>query len=711
MSTFLRTAALFAFSRHRAHRWHQIAMVLAAAVASVALLAASALMTIGNTVSDHVEARHPVLADSKELEAAALTTTLPVEAGLGQVPVIWIEPRAGHENDAALVPPGLSRLPAPGTAVVSPGIVRHGLAAKDFGLRASTVGTGPGGTIGDDALASRSEAYVIARPPLGRHITADVMISGYHTMGDRYPWVETTLDMPTRQVAGWGGLVLLALPGVLVMIGAVRSFSPQRDRRIDGMWRQGVRVGRIRLLLAAENGVLAFLGAMVGGIAWLLVISGIRDLPLVDAELLPNGFRASWAAAVLVLVVVEVVTVLASVIGVDPDRDRQGLRRRHTVHRGRTRWPILLLTSGFVIMMLGSAVTFLISDAFASSLSVILLFVGGGLSLVALPSGVGGLVEIIGRRLENAGSPALWLACRRLRGSVRGLTRVGGIIGALMFLLGSGSALFLGTAQPPALELPDSSREVWMLRWQDPHPTDVTEVTRQLRARGMSVAAVGPDDPDEVTQPVVATAIGLTCEQFGQLTGAPTGMVRCDSSRATVKDAPVDAILGAGTGRHAADRVLVSAPRGNRDVDVLGAVDGLAAPNVTKVMGVQQYRHPGTDWFALGLGCAVLVGSVVILRELGDQAIMATWTERNLLPVGLTPTEAARTHLWSVTLPILVGVPVGAAGAVLFAMIGMGMGVTVYRLGMLLGIALGLVVVSLIGVLVASWWAQRASRP
>lgn len=373
-----RLARGLALSANPRQRWRQVSIVFSAAVATVALLVTAMMAAHLLVVDDHLDARRPNVGGTAVADWGKSMPILP--EGLGQIPIQWISPDPGHENDPSLVPPGLDRLPAPGKAVISPGLARHGLTAEDLGLRPSDAGTGEGGTIGDDFLISRSEGYAIARPPEGQKLDQDFVkrISGYGPGEARVGYVETTLDVPAGVPGAVSVLALVFLPALLLLGTAARAVGGVTRERAERLWRLGVSAASIRRVVTLETGVLALLGAVSGALVWLLILSWRTSWPGNDAVLLPAARGSWWMPAVVIPLTVGVAVLWATTARVVPQVRRSGVRWGD--------WAILPLIAAFVCLGLAVPLPELLGQKNAD-LSMQLLMVGAVLVIVGLPWG------------------------------------------------------------------------------------------------------------------------------------------------------------------------------------------------------------------------------------------------------------------------------------------------------------------------------------
>ncbi|WBB82097.1 hypothetical protein O7606_12435 [Micromonospora sp. WMMD882] len=208
VSPLLKLALRLAVGGSPGQRWRQVALVLAGLVTAVL-----ALFVVGsaNALSRIDEREFARTAIVGETDGASLMLARRVDTWRGeQFPVLYLEPRP-DVPELALLPPGLSRLPEPGEAFVSPALAEL---IDDHPALADRYGRQPA-VLPDSALGRKDELLAYLRPPAGRSIAADERshpIKGYgaepHTPGTVS--VADPSDLPTLPML----LAALALLGV-----------------------------------------------------------------------------------------------------------------------------------------------------------------------------------------------------------------------------------------------------------------------------------------------------------------------------------------------------------------------------------------------------------------------------------------------------------------------------------------------------------------
>lgn len=652
-----RLARGLALSGNPRQRWRQVSIVFSAAVAAVALLVSAMMAAHLLVAGAHLEARQPSVGGTAVADWGKSMPVLP--GGLGQIPIQWIDPDPGHADDPALVPPGLDRLPGPGEAVISPGLVRQGLTAEDLGLRPSSAGSGEGGVIGDAFLISRSEGYAIARPVEGQQLDQDFAerISGYGHGGSRLGFVETTLDVPAGAPGAVPVLALLVLPAVILLGTAARALGGVTRERAERLWGLGISASSIRRVVMLETAVLAVVGAVVGALVWGLALSWRTTWPGNDAVLLPAARGSWWMPLVVVPVTVGVAVVWATTARMVPRAQQARVRWGD--------WAVLPLIAAFTCLVLAIPLPEWLGRKNAD-LSLQMLMVGAVLVIVGLPLGLPVLARGVSGFFARSHNPTRWLAARRLGGGSARLARAGAFVGILVFIIGSEVSLYEGTDGGPAFAEGGGSAKVWTAYWADAPDGFVDTLQRRAEQEG------GRVEPNR--QGTDGAVVFRDCATAEEFFGTQVPVKQC-GGRGTEGARDVagltKVLIGDPTRHPASDYVLVSGPLEWDGADALRLFQGSTEPVLQQRLGPDtDFQHPGTDWMRTGVVAASVLLFLGMLRVLGDRAIETMGEHRALERAGLMPDEAARTTVVATLLPVVIAVPLGLLAAYLFAYVG-----------------------------------------
>jgi len=191
----------------------------------------------------------------------------------------------------APVPPGITRLPAPGEYYASPA-----LAALLAAVPADELGDRfPGhlaGTIGDAALKGANDLVIyIGYTPAGLTALPGVPAASKGGPVPGTQWVTSISTAPAAEVFtpffryAFGIGVLAVLFPMLVLIStATRLAADRREERFAALRLVGGTPGDIRVIASVESVVSAFCGAVLGIAVFLLVRPALADAALVGTR-------------------------------------------------------------------------------------------------------------------------------------------------------------------------------------------------------------------------------------------------------------------------------------------------------------------------------------------------------------------------------------------------------------------------------------------
>ncbi|MFI8511342.1 ABC transporter permease [Streptomyces sp. NPDC085460] len=382
----------------------------------VALVAATFVLAIGfaSLVATHATyqgqdlrglARGPVLQEDRpDRPARALWgSTNDSVRGSGVFSVIFIAPL----TDDAPLPPGLSRWPGPGEAVLSPGLLAKG-ADDGIGQRYGRVV----GEVARDGLQSPDELLAYVRPRTGLTPANAAPIVGY---GPDQGYVSRVVGQSRYAKDEWTfqampGALLLLPAGVLLVVAA-RSGAHGRDRRTALVEVLGGTTRSRALIVLGE----AWTPVAVGGALALVAViaSWTTDLRLPwTGHVLNAADMRAWWWALLLSVVVAAAAVLLGTVGSDRWGRARGTGNRPSgARRSPVRWavlcPVLLLVAvrGPDLFEPGSAPYLMVNWAAAAG------------TLATLPAAVAVVTGHLGRQMARAGrrlgSPGLLVAGQR----------------------------------------------------------------------------------------------------------------------------------------------------------------------------------------------------------------------------------------------------------------------------------------------------------
>ncbi|MBB4914221.1 hypothetical protein [Streptosporangium saharense] len=260
-------------------------MVASCVLATVASLMVIAVATYeGRAARDR--ARGPIVTEPQD--AIAWWSSRFDSVGHFQHSVVLVEPL----GTSAPPPPGLTRWPAPGEAMLSPELLSRG-AAEGIRTRYGRFG----GLIGREGLVAPSERLAYVRPPAPPNTDSWLPISGF---GRPFPLVETLnqRDLPEVLLA-LGALTLL--PALALMATASRTGNRKRG--------------------ALKEAPPLAIGSAAGSLPLILTASTDLPIPATGYILNSTDIRAAWPLACATLLT-SFATGLALVTLLQTKRDR-----------------------------------------------------------------------------------------------------------------------------------------------------------------------------------------------------------------------------------------------------------------------------------------------------------------------------------------------------------------------------------------------------
>lgn len=668
--TTARLALRLAFSVDPRQRWRQLSVVLGSFIALTALLIGIGLVGVARDSAHKIHARSPVWATAAKGAVLDVSLRGMTVTGLGQIPVVWMQPRPGHESDPAAVPPGLRAIPGPGEAVLSEGLIRRGYNAQSLGFLPSSSGEGDGGAIGRQGLQTSSEGWIYARPAAGRTLGSGgalLALRGYRGSGPRAD-LETTPEIPSTLTMLTGVVALLLVPALLLLGGASRALSSLRDQRLSLLSRLGISTGQLRLLLGVETASLAIFGAVLADTLWFAVVAGAHDVPLVEVVLFPDALAVSWPLVVATNVLVATMAAFIAVLLTPISRHRPLRTRRVRA------WHSLPLWSA-----LGLMIAAVYQDQ-SSSLRIAMLFGGMILTLVALPTALPVFVTTVGNLLGRVRRPAVWLGGQRLALRARNLSRPAAVVGAFVFVAGAAFAFYDGLT---AREKPSSARgnvAVVRLDWRGAQSGDLQTLSES--AHGMTVLPVRESRSGAVLLVSDCNVLRAALASYRPAPCSEDNVIPPDVLRLVRQLTGLTAVVErSALIQNAPSQVAIFAPKGIDDVRLLQVAHNLPAVNINWLAGSEGDRRvPAAAWTILGWVVGSFLLMLTLTREVGDRALLSLQESVSLLSVGLTHREVRSVNRWSLLPPLALAIPVGYLGAVLFALIGFQLGVTAAHL-------------------------------
>jgi len=325
----------------------------------------------------------------------------------------------------APVPPGVTKLPAPGSYYASPALAAllKTVPADELGDRF------PGhlaGTIGDAALNGANDLVIY----IGYTPTALKAVDGTQ-------WVTSISTAPPQEVFtsffryAFGVGVLVVLFPMLVLIStATRLAADRREERFAALRLVGGTPGDIRVVASVESVVSAFCGAVAGIIIFLLVRPLLAGAALIGTPYFGSQLTPTVWGYVAMLVGVPLAAAVAALISLRRVQvSPLGVSRR-AAPKPPTYWRLTVLVIGLGLYVFGLSKTTHKSIGAPAYPGLLITMVG---LVIAGPWLTSVVSRLFGRLIP--GSSAL-LSARRLAGSPK--TAFRSVTGLVL-------AVFLGT--------------------------------------------------------------------------------------------------------------------------------------------------------------------------------------------------------------------------------------------------------------------------
>jgi hypothetical protein len=299
------------------------------------------------------------------------------------------------------LPPGIDRLPAPGEMLQSPELA-HLAASRPAEELADRFGARPAGLLGEDALMFPEQLVVLVghtpetMPASAFELTA--LASG-----------EASADGLLTLLAGVG-IVVLFVPSLVLVASASRLTAARRERRLAALRLAGATPAQVTAMVAAETGVAAVAGAVLGVAISPVLHSLATWVPWAGGTWYAADFMLPWPIVVLVALAVPVLVVGAAVAGL-----RRVVNTPLMAAGGHTRKP--LSKTRLLVVPVAVALFFLsLSMARDSSAALLPLLLSLGFLMWSptvvgpwVTSALGGVFTKVWRK------PSALLAGRRLR--------------------------------------------------------------------------------------------------------------------------------------------------------------------------------------------------------------------------------------------------------------------------------------------------------
>lgn len=388
-----------ATSNRPGHRWRQVVVAVGGFLATLVIVAAGSTALMFH--------REVVRGDASGFEPAVTVspTDLLVLGGSDewqgqQILVGWIEP--ADPRVVPVLPRGVTQLPAPGQAAVSPALAALLPNTPELAKRY------PDPLVMDwSGVVSGADLVAYVRPPQAMLSTLP-----QHQRARSFtamPGADTRMLALSPPIMPWTGmaigLVALALvPAIILAWAGLSAASPVRAARFALLRALGLSSPQLRVLAALEAVVGSAPGVLLAVLGWAVVSPHLGHLPLTSRLVVPGDL--SWPIATYPLSGFVIVGLMAVIGLLQPERSG-AVRPRPTLSRSR-----LQVWIGLPLGVAGlSFATMLFVD---NSLDADLALVGSLLAVVGIACVTPAVIRAIGTILAPSRHPSRFLAGRAL---------------------------------------------------------------------------------------------------------------------------------------------------------------------------------------------------------------------------------------------------------------------------------------------------------
>ncbi|ALG07281.1 ABC transporter permease [Kibdelosporangium phytohabitans] len=332
--------------------------------------------------------------------------------GVGGVLVETTGPRAPHA-------PGVDRLPGPGEAVLSPGLVRL-LDSPEGELLRPRFTQRVIGTIGDAGLTGPNELYFYIGSGDASVLPTAHLVSEF---GKQQQNRELTTLQRLLVVLGATSFLI---PVIVFVATSTRLAASVRDRRLAALRLIGASGTQVRRIAAGEAFIGAIAGLFVGAGLFLLVRALVPRITVAafGGGIFAADVRPDWLMTVVIIAGLPALAVGVAILSlrrtiIEP----LGVVRQASGTRRGLWWRLLPPVAGGALVLI------------STDEQQVPLIAGITLLLTSVPVLLPWIVERLTRRVDGGWSPALQLAVRRLQMDSGTAARV--VAGVAVVLAGS----------------------------------------------------------------------------------------------------------------------------------------------------------------------------------------------------------------------------------------------------------------------------------
>lgn len=679
-----RIGVRLARTTHREYRWRQIAVSVSVAAMTLLVLVSASIVVMLHREESRAASLHAFVAEDPTAASVFILYRDDVWAQ-EQYPVLWFETVS---DTIEILLPGMTVLPAPGQAVLSPALhaltLQHPvLAARYPGhLVLEARGVRSGGSLlayirvpDDRSIMNRPETL-----PVERFGSLDTRSTGAY------------LGMPTQintVLIGEGIALFLGVPGLLLLVLGAATASQVREHRLDLLFRLGMsHRDRLRLQLV-ETLTLALPAIILVTTAWLIVSPQLTTVPFIDYPVF-RGDMALSMESTLLLELCMISLIIASTAAAERLR-RGDVASTPRPWRDREAVPSVLR-----LAPMGSAILALITWRWiGGTTGATIFYLGVILALGSLPVLSPNLLRPLGNLMAHCGMLELQIAGRGIawEPSRRGRPFFGVTTVMALALATTGYLSFLQDVHEPPGQVSSIPGSVFVVSWAAPHVGDIAAL--QL--------ALGPDMvlPASIQGPIVEVV--ATCPQLSTR-GLP---VRCQRDDPYWLPSPVAADLTLKLGLSGVRLTLVQEIGGTPPAEAIVMTQRDPIEAEQKLRSVATVLLPGAaiwsldqlqlqpsplvEWLGTGLTAALSLLGATCLLAIVDRLLAARADRRHLTRLGVSRARLARLEILQFLAPYALLSAIGAAVGITicFQIVTVASApVPIYQMGLVLMIAL-----------------------
>lgn len=710
----LRIALKLARNPAPEHRWRRVAVPVAAIVFMLLLLVGTSVLLLVIRETEREVQRIPVEAQEPSPTDLFMLNRDDVWDDK-QFFVWWIEPATDTEP---ILPPGVTQLPDPGQAVVSPALdrlaSRNPTLAKRYPDRL---------VIGGEGIRSEDELFSYVRVQEERSIQGDDLATRAGSFGalpgagsflarESY----TSSEAPVAAVS-MGVFGFVVMPGVLVLAVGVATGSNLRDHRFEVLGWVGAPIRTLTVLAMVETMILAMPGLILITVFWAAIAPSLEQVPLVGHDVVRGDLMLPGWLLLLELAISIVVVGLMAVAVTAIRRTRRRVARPRPAS-GQSSFALLRIAPlSFVLVAL--VLSKIIQSTQGTVAAAYLYLAAMVVAVFGVPLILPGILRAVGKILGQARSVPTSIAGRSLQWDPVRASRPFVGLSALIVVALVGSMYIALASNVEAKYLPTGETFGVFVEWPDPQSSDPAQLAKSLGEGTVVPFSEGghahkPDESRQAHEHGETLLIGASCRHlaphFAGTRCNPEAPYRLPAKleqgleRTLVpvahtpdveaKLTPADNIANSGRAF-----VLDNEPLGILEQRVrTAAMQEIPAPYVDSWLGASaRSESPLIPWLVGAIVSAVGALAIGCLASLVDRLLGTRKHRRHLLNLGLSPRRLMAFEAWRFAAPfgavVAISFSVGFAICVLITS-GPGVGMPWYGISVTLS---GAVLAGLIG--------------